>query len=317
MELLSISASIQEPISFSWRDPVTQKAIWSAAAFVMIYGLVFLASQILKRTIKDLRWRHKSRKFLYYLGIFVLVFVLIFIWSDFTGQLALVLSVIGAGLAIAFQQPLVSIVGWLYIVANRPFAEGDRIELGGVAGDIIDIGLLKTVLLEIKTPGAGQSSQSTGRLVDLPNSFIFSQTLFNYTRGFSYLWSEYPITVTMESDWERAHQLLLEIARHHTAQYETEARSQIEKMSEHYLIEYGMLSPTVYVIIQSSGVELTLRYLSPVRQVRMIRDEISRDILKRFADEPRVELAYPTMRSFRRTEEEPKAAGQKITGREE
>lgn len=302
--------------SFRWDDPVTKKAILSLATLVVIYLLVLLVTKILNRAIKDVRWKYKTRKFLYYFGAFFFGIGLVLIWADFAGQFALVLSVIGAGVAIAFQQPLVSLVGWLRIIINRPYTIGDRIEINGIAGDVIDIQLLKTVLLEIGGTGTSRSAQSTGRVVDFANGFIFSQPLFNYTRGTEYLWNEYPILVTFESDWRRAHDVVLEIVNQHTARFESGARAQIAKMAEHYLIQFNVLRPIVYVAIRESGVELTLRYISPARQARQIRDAISRDILTAFQREPGVELAYPTTRSFTRINEEPKYL-QKKAGREE
>ncbi|OGF54022.1 MAG: hypothetical protein A2Z21_01060 [Candidatus Fraserbacteria bacterium RBG_16_55_9] len=293
-------------MALRWEDPLTQKLVWSVLGVAIIYGFVFLSAQVLNRAVKVPLWRYKSRKFLYYTGTVLAVLVLLGIWSESLGQFAVSLGVLGAVLALALQQPVLSLAGWLYIVTSRPYEVGDRIEISNVAGDVIDIRLLKTVLLEIHTEGAGKGTQSTGRVVDLPNGNIFSHTLTNYTRGFQYLWNEYPLLITFESNWGKALQLLLDIVQRETREFEAPARVQINQMAKSYLIEYGHLTPMVFVTIRDSGVELALRYLTPARQRRQVRDRISRGILQAFAKEQDIELAYPTYRMFRRESEEMK-----------
>jgi len=290
--------------SLRWEDPLTQKLLWSLLSMVVIYGLALLGAQLLNRSVKDPLWRHKSRKFVYYTGMALTVLVLLGIWSESLAQFAVGLGVLGAALALALQQAVLSLAGWLYIVTGRPYDVGDRIEIRDVAGDVIDIRVFKTVLLEIHTEGTGKGSQSTGRVVDFPNSYIFAHTLVNYTRGFEYLWNEYAILITFESNWEKALKLLEEILQRETRQFETPARQQLDQMAQSYLIQYGHLTPAVYVTLRDSGVELAMRYLTPARGRRQIRDRISKEILKAFAKEPDIELAYPTYRIFRRDAEE-------------
>jgi small-conductance mechanosensitive channel len=289
---------------FRWEDALTQKILWSLLGIVVIYGLAMLGAQLLNRALTDPLWRHKSRKLVYYTGTALAILVLLGIWSESLAQFAVGLGVLGAALALALQQVVLSLAGWFYIVTGRPYDVGDRIEIFNVAGDVIDIRVLKTVLLEIYTEGSGRGSQSTGRVVDFPNSYIFSHTLVNYTRGFEYLWNEYAIRITFESHWEKALRIVLEILEGETKGFELPAREQITQMARSYLIQYGHLTPAVYVTLRENGVELAMRYLTPARGRRQIRDRISKKILSAFAQEPDIELAYPTYRIFRRDQEE-------------
>ena len=291
----------------SWSDPIVRKTIWSLLSLLILYGLTWAASRLLGRTVTDPLRRYKSRKLLYYAMTALGALVLMGIWSESVSQVALALTVLGAGIALALQQPILSVAGWLFILINRPYDVGDRIEIGSVSGDVIDIGVFKTTLLEIYPEGAGKGTQNTGRVIDFPNSLVLSQTLVSFTRGFEFLWDDYPILITFESNWQKAERLLLEIVRREVRAFEATARTQLEHMSKSYLVQYRSLEPAVFVVIRDSGVELGIRYLTPARQRRAIRDRISRAILTAFAQEPDIELAYPTYRIFRRDREEPRA----------
>jgi len=308
MNLRLAAMTLPFELAWDWANPLVQNVVWSLVAVAVVYGLTILVSTVFNRAIGDLRVRHKSRKYLYYTATALLLLVLLGVWSGNLGQLALAVTAIGAALAFALQQPVFSLAGWLYIVTRRPYDVGDRIELGGVSGDVIDIRLFKTVLLETYPEGRGHGTQSTGRVVDFPNSDVLSKSLLNYTRGFEYLWNEYPILITFESNWAKAKRLLQEIVDAETHLYEAPARTQIERMARSFLIQYDNLTPTVYLAIRDSGVELGLRYLTPARQRRTIRDRISAAILEAFEPEPDIELAYPTYRLFRRDVEEGKLA---------
>lgn len=276
-------------------------------SLLLIWALVVLGVQILTRTVKNQRWRHKAKRFSYHFGTVSSILSLFFLWSGSGGEVAITLSVVGAGLAFALQQPLVSLAGWLYLITNRPYDVGDRIEINGVSGDVIDIRLFKTVLMESNLESARLgSTQNTGRVVEFPNANLFSYNLMNYTQGFAFVWNEYSVLITFESNWKKALEALKQIIVQETQQFEETATQQMQHMGRNYLIFDDKLAPSVYANILDSGVDLGLRYLTPVRQRRVIRDRISRAVLDLFDREPDLEFAYPTYRIFRREIEEEK-----------
>lgn len=305
MNLMQIVDPAAPSFQFS-QDELIQKIIWSIAILLIVWALVLVINKVLYQKVKTQRGRHKTRKFSYYGGSVVTLLGLFFLWSGTGAEIALTISVIGAGLAFALQQPVTSLAGWLYIITNRPYDVGDRIEVGDVSGDVIDIRLFKTVLLESSLEGLGGGTQNTGRIADFPNSNVFGLNIFNYSRGFEYVWNEYPILVTFESNWQKAHDELTDIVNKETSQFESPASAQINRMMRSYMMQDEKLSSKVYVMIKDSGVELGLRYLTPIRQRRVIRDSISRQVMELFEREPDLEFAYPTYRIFRREIEEAK-----------
>ena len=140
----------------------------------------------------------------------IVVIILLNFVGDF-GSISSVIGLAGAGLAIALQDPIVSLVGWFLIIGKAGITVGDRVEINNVKGDVIDIGLLRTVVLEVGNWVSAE--QSTGRVVFFPNSFIFKNHFFNYSTGNSFIWDEIHITVTYESDWKRAKEIIENVAQ--------------------------------------------------------------------------------------------------------
>jgi small-conductance mechanosensitive channel len=231
-------------------------------------------------------------------GLIIILIVFLNFVSDFGGLSAMV-GLAGAGLAIALQDPIVSLVGWFLIIGKFGISVGDRVEISGVKGDVIDIGLLRTSVLEVGNWVSAE--QSTGRVVFFPNSFIFKNHYFNYSTGNSFIWDEVRITVTYESDWKKARQIVESVATRVSETHVAEAKSQQHEVARRFHINLGTLTPYVYVSIAESGVDLLLRYLTEMRKRRMTQDEISREILEAFDEEPDIALAYPTRRSLTET----------------
>lgn len=227
------------------------------------------------------------------LSIF-LVLVMAKVW--FAGlNLAAYFGILSAGLAIALKDPLVDMVGWFYLMIRKPFVVGDRIQIGGHSGDVVDIRLFNFTILEVGN--WVHADQSTGRIIHLPNGRVFNDPIANYTEGFEYLWNEMPIVITFESDYQRAHELLTEIVERHASPPDEVAR-QVESMADRYKVSYSYLTPIVWLEVADHGVKLTLRYLCKVRQRRSTSDRLWRDVLAAFAAEAQIDFAYPTQRFF-------------------
>lgn len=173
---------------------------------------------------------------------------------------------------------------------------GDRIEMDGHAGDVIDQRLFQFTMLEIGN--WVDADQSTGRLIHMPNGKIFSHAVANYTRSFPYIWNELPITITFESDWQAAKEILLGIASQHGDQLTEDAEERILSASKRFMIFYSTLAPTVYTRIEPNGVRLTIRYLCEARRRRGTAATIYEDVLAAFRERDDIMFAYPTQRFF-------------------
>jgi len=225
-------------------------------------------------------------------GVLAAVFFLGALFET-TGNLITVLTVVGAGLAIAMRETLMSFFGWTYIAIRSPYRAGDRIEVNGIRGDVIDVSLLHTTMMEIG--GWVDADQSTGRLVHIPNSVVFLHGIYNYTRGFRYIWNEITVTVTFRSDWQAARSIMLSLANESAVIVEQQVREEIKKMAQEYLIYYNILTPFVYVHIVENGVRLTLRYLCEARKRRGTAHALTLVMLEQFKAHGHIEIAYPQL----------------------
>ena len=274
--------------------PVAWKAIISVAAIFAIYILATLASRLINKKMEDVKKKYNARKTAFYIATFLMLLSLSFIWIKDLSRLTVVLSVLGAGLVLALQELILCMAGWFLIVFRKPFDTGDRIEIGGIKGDVIDTKFLQTSLLEIGNWVV--EDQSTGRVVHIPNSMVFRHAVFNYTRDFEFIWNEIKVVVTFESNRKKAKEIILNHAQKEADRIKKEVDRLIRKMAAHYLIYYEKLTPIVYVKIVGHGVELSLRYLTEAKKRRLTQDEISRDILDDFDKEPDINFAYNTFR---------------------
>lgn len=270
------------------------RALVSIGIAVFLYIFAGIIVRIINKKMTDLKRRHRARKTTLYTTTLIIVGIISLIWIRNLKTISIVMSVVGAGLVLALQEAILSIAGWFLILFRRPFEPGDRIELGGVKGDVIDVRLFQTSVLEIGN--WVKEDQSTGRITHIPNSAVFKGPLHNYTKGFEFIWNEIKITVTFESNWKKAEEIMLGFARKEAEKVSSQVDRRIKKMAEEYLIYYEKLTPIVYVKVVDFGIELSLRYLCEAKMRRRTQDELTRAILDEFGKQRDINFAYPTYR---------------------
>jgi small-conductance mechanosensitive channel len=264
---------------------------------LLAYLLLLIAVGQINRRIEDDATRLKLRKAVIYSLVVLVAAWLANAWlikEDI--DYGTFLGVVGAGLALSLHQVLLCLLGWLMLQINRYYDVGDRVQIGEIKGDVSDIGVLHTTLVEIGN--WVPADQSTGRLVTIPNSSVFTQPVSNYTRGFEFIWNEVPVVVTFESNWQKAQEIMLNLVREGAERIHERFRQQVQRMARRYMIPFRDVEPVVHVQILDSGVELTLRYLTEPRRRRHVVTDLAGKILDAFEAESDIELAYPTTRFY-------------------
>ena len=271
---------------------------------IAVSCVIILALLITRRLVLGFVWsrsheaktRYRWQKITTYFTSLLGVLLFARVWFGGFHDVGSFLGLTGAGIAIALKDVLVNFAGWIFLIWRRPFAVGDRIQIGTHAGDVIDIRILHFTLNEIGN--WVNADQSTGRVIHIPNGRVLTDVIANYTEGFEYIWNEIPVLVSMESDWERAKQILTEIVQRDSADIVKAAEESVRHSTKKFMILYTALTPTVYTRVSEDGVVLTLRYLCEPRKRRVTEQTIWEDILRAFGKEPRIDLGYITRRGF-------------------
>lgn len=272
------------------------RVLSSVVAILVVILLRRILLYLIRKNSKSVTTRYRWKKSSAYVAFVICAFIVVSIWVRGFQSISTYLGLLSAGLAIALQVPLVNLVGWVFIMWRRPFAVGDRIQLGDVKGDVVDQRIFMFTVMEIGN--WVDAEQSTGRVVHIPNGRIFQDPLANYTEGFEYIWNEIAVLVTFESNWEKAKELLSEIAFKHGEEPSGRAAEEIKRAASTKLIIINKLTPIVYTSVRDSGVLLTVRYICNPRRRRGSEQSIWEDVLKAFARTDDIDFAYPTQRYY-------------------
>lgn len=239
--------------------PAINQLIVVLLVIVLVWLLVkFLKSRATKQ-IKDSGKAYHLKKFIDVSGFALVVLALLFIYIKQLGSFTVALGVAGAGIAFALQEVIVSIAGWIALMTGNFYKTGDRVQLGGIKGDVIDIGVLRTTLME--TGDWVDGDLYNGRIVRIANSFVFKEPVFNYSGDFPFLWDEIKIPIQYGSNYALARKILNEIADAHLGEYTKRANEVWQKMVKKYLIENAQTAPMITMVTTDNWVEYTLRYV--------------------------------------------------------
>lgn len=271
-----------------------QRSFYFIAFFTIVFLISFFIRRYISRVVEDPARVYKiQRTTKFVTAMFVLLAILIFLIGEVKGALTL-LGLIGAGIAIALQDVFKSLVGWVILVTGKGIRPGDRIQVGDVVGDVIEIGPLRTRLLEAGAWMEGDAA--TGRGIWLTNNFVFNQPVKNYHFGFNYIWKQMEVTATFESDWLGILGDLKSIIENTTKDIFTAANIEIHKMCLQQNLPYKSHEPHVYMTIADSGYKYTLRFLTPPQGILALRHTVSTHIAELFEKNSKYEFAYPTQR---------------------
>lgn len=219
----------------------------------------------------------------------ITIWVLSIVFARYPGVLTSI-GIVGAGIVVALQDIVKDVVGWLVIVQRRPFALGHRIAIGPYTGDVIDIAVLRTTLLEVSSPTSAMLSppdslERTGKVLFVPNSLLLTQPVLNYHTTSDYLKTEMQVTIAYDADWRKVEGLLSRLIAEETASYVEEAQKQHQRRMWIYPAAKEPTAAMVYVEAGAGGIVFTLRFLTPIGARRLITTKITRRILEKFAKE--------------------------------
>ncbi len=261
----------------------TLRFLTSIVLIIVAIYLYKLITLLLHHLITDVILYYKVKTIVGYFIVLPLLIFIFFLWANSMGDMTTYFGLLSAGIAIALKDIIINIASWVFIILRKPFNVGDRIQVGEVSGDVIDQRMFHFTLMEIKNWVDGD--QSTGRIIHVPNYKVFSDSMANYSKGFYYIWNEINVHLTLDSDWQKAKDILLKILNSHAEHLSKEAESKVRDASRKYMIYYTKLTPTVYTTVKDQNIQLSLRYLCQPKNRRNSNHEIWEHILIAFKEE--------------------------------
>jgi small-conductance mechanosensitive channel len=233
-----------------------------------------------------------------YITWFIAIIIALSFLYQGIGSLVMSLGLIGAGITLALQRPIMNFAGWINLVVTRPFKINDRIYIKDIGvGDVYKIDTMHIYLREI-------NGESTGRNLIIPNAYILTNAIVNYTKGSQYVWDSVEVSITYESDWKKAKKLVFEAANEVVGEnmrklaeiWKTRPRQFAKTKIQH--------APIIRISFLDSGINLKARYLVDAVEWAETKSRIVENILEKFDREEDVEIAYPHMEIIYQSKDE-------------
>lgn len=209
----------------------------------------------------------------------IIIFCLILVWQDYFKDFLTLISVVSAALTLAVRDIVVNFFSGIYIKVAKPFRVEDRISIGNYIGDVINISILSFEILEVR--GEENAEQSTGIIIQVPASKIFTEYLKNYSKAFKYVWKEMSIKVPIDNNVPKVKKELYRIIRSNqtVSSIPNKMEKQLDNAAGEYRIYYNKLEPIIYIEIIDDYVLLTIRFLVHPKKVRNVENEIWNQVL--------------------------------------
>jgi small-conductance mechanosensitive channel len=269
-------------------------AILGTLGIVIVgYFVHLIGTRYIDHAVKDPREHYRKRSYLT-TAVFVLAVAgIIILWARLLEHRGTFFGLVGAGLAVALREPLLSIVSRIAIFAGNLYSVGDRIEVEKMSGDVIDVGFFYTRMMEIGNWIS--ADQVTGRIVQFSNSQVFGRPVFNYTAHFSFIWDEVGLPITYTSNIKAATEILTDVGGNYSHDFLQGAEEQMKQMQRYFLVPSFELKPQVYIKVTDNWIQLTMRYVVDPKKRRTASTFIYSRVFERIQEREDITIASTTM----------------------
>jgi small-conductance mechanosensitive channel len=276
-----------------------QKMVIIFVIILVLSLIAFLVKLALKRYFSQNENYYMVNKIINFSLVFLIVMVILFSYIDNVSYLVTILGFASAGIAIALKDWFMSIFGWMVIVTSGSIQVGDRIKVSKgtveTVGDVLDISLFKITIREDITLTSYMVNRRSGRIFFIPNNYIFSELISNYTHsGLRTVWDGIDITITFDSNHKKAQKIARDILKHYSKGYTDITRKQLSKMRSKYQLRATGVEPRVFTFVEPQGIVISSWYLTNSYAALVLRSTISPEILDAFMKEDDIHIAYPT-----------------------
>jgi len=253
------------------RDVIATVVLFATVFGFRHVALRFIRGKLPKNDQLQLRWASQIRGFSY----LILAFGVFAIWAAELQALAVSFIVFALAIVWATKKTLTCVQGAVYRVSTNAFAVGDRINIEDIRGDVIDHGLLSTLVLEV-----GQGHQRTGRTINIPNSLFLTSPVLNESLAGEYMLHVMEIPVDRDSNLAELEQRTLAAAQEACAEFLKDVRRPIALRYRRHGLNPPLVDPRItYEVVDKNTVNLLLRIPTPVRLEREVEQRVLRAVL--------------------------------------
>ena len=262
--------------------PLATSIIKYVVWIVLVMVLIAWVRRMLKRNLPDNAVKYKSQKGIEVIGYILIVLITITYFTGSIKDFGLAIGLLTAGITITLQELILSITGSFFIFFVKVFKPGDRIEINGIKGDVIDVGSIYTTMMEI---GEWVSSDNyTGRIVKVSNAFVFKAPIYNYSQDFPFVWDEFNLPIRYGSDIELAKSIVITVAQKHLASYVKESLADWKVVVDKYYIEDAQVDPSLAITLTDNWIQFNLRYIVDYKKRRFTKNLLHEEIGKRIEE---------------------------------
>jgi small-conductance mechanosensitive channel len=221
---------------------------------------------------------------------FFIVITIAFSFASEIGSLATFAGLITAGIAVALQNVILAVAGYFFLIGRYGVRVGDRVQIGGVSGDVVDVGMFRLHLMEVA--GSGSDRLPTGRVVVFSNAIVFQPTasFFKQIPGTSFVWHEVSLTLAPETDYRVAEKRMLDAVESVYVDYHDRIEHQHRQMERTLNMTVAVPRPYSRLRLTQSGLEVVIRYPIELDRATEIDDRVTRELLIALQQKPRLKV---------------------------
>lgn len=257
---------------------INERFIGIAVGIFVVVTVVLFLKRLLNKTIQSNDYKYRARKAVNIIGYVLVICIILIAYSDKLGNIGVAIGVAGAGIAFALQEVILSIAGWFGIMISGVVSVGQRVKIGDIKGDIIDVGIISTTIME--TGDWVNGDLYNGRIINITNSFIFKEKVHNYSAEYPFLWDEVLVPIRTESDFQLARQVFIKVLDEVCGEYAINSEKQWQKLTNKYRVEEAQVKPMVTLQFDENWITFTLRYVVDYKKRRSTKDLIFTKLLE-------------------------------------
>ncbi len=266
----------------SWfQTTAVERLVLIVLGVIAVLLLTSFLKKIVNRKIVNTDHKYRVRKAVNLIGYLLVAVILLLVYGDKLGNVGVALGVAGAGVTFALQEVIVSFAGWLSIVLSGTPSVGQRVKIGDAKGDIIDIGVMRTTIMEMGDWAGGDGYN--GRILTLANSFVFKESIHNYSAEYPFLWDEINVPIRTESDYKKAREVFTEVLNEVCKDYAVTSEKEWQRLANKFRVDQANVRPSVTLSFDENWITFNLRYIVDYKSRGITKDRIYTALLDEIA----------------------------------